>query len=194
MIGKVQKTNMFRDVRPDFRALNLWKSILDRRDDTILKALVEELSRDARDVARFLEPEGVSHVVHDRASLLELEPALDAIGDHLVGGIAFPSDETGDAWRFCEELQRVAEKAGVAFRFDEEVCHFERACQRVSAVHCAHDQRIEADAFVLAAGPKFELLATNSMDEIVMATPAISEGALFFRTKGHVVAVAAGGE
>jgi hypothetical protein len=27
------------------------------------------------------------------------------------------------------------------------------------------------------------------MGEICMATPAISEGALFFRTQGHVVAV-----
>ena len=46
------------------------------------------------------------------------------------------------------------------------------------------------DVFVVKAGPEFELLATNSLDEIVMSTPAISEGALFFRTRGHVVAVA----
>jgi hypothetical protein len=28
------------------------------------------------------------------------------------------------------------------------------------------------------------------MDEIVMSTPAISDGTLFFRTRGHLVAVA----
>ena len=35
----------------------------------------------------------------------------------------------------------------------------------------------------------FELLAKNALGEVTMATPAISEGRLFFRTKGHLVAV-----
>ena len=43
---------------------------------------------------------------------------------------------------------------------------------------------------VVRAGPEFELLATNSLDEISMATPAISEGVLFFRTRHHLVAIA----
>ena len=38
------------------------------------------------------------------------------------------------------------------------------------------------------------LLATNPMGEICMATPAISEGVLFFRTRHHLVAVAAAGD
>jgi len=45
------------------------------------------------------------------------------------------------------------------------------------------------EIFVLSAGPQPELIATNAMDEIVMATPAISEGVLYFRTRGHLVAV-----
>jgi len=47
----------------------------------------------------------------------------------------------------------------------------------------------EGDVHVIAAGPDGKELARNSMGEICMATPAISEGALFFRTKGHVIAV-----
>ena len=46
------------------------------------------------------------------------------------------------------------------------------------------------DVFVVRAGPKFELLATNSLDEIAMATPAVSEGTLYFRTQNHLVAIA----
>ncbi len=42
---------------------------------------------------------------------------------------------------------------------------------------------------VVKAGPEFELIATNEMGEICMATPAASEGTLYFRTRGHVVAV-----
>ena len=43
---------------------------------------------------------------------------------------------------------------------------------------------------VVKAGPEFELLAENPMGETLMATPAISDGVLFIRTRGHLVAVA----
>ena len=38
------------------------------------------------------------------------------------------------------------------------------------------------DVFVLSAAPKFELLATNSVNESTNASLAASDGALFFRT------------
>lgn len=47
----------------------------------------------------------------------------------------------------------------------------------------------EGDVFVVGVGPKFELLATNRLDEVTMATPAISEGTLYFRTRTRLVAV-----
>ncbi len=47
----------------------------------------------------------------------------------------------------------------------------------------------DGDVYVLKAAPDFEVLATNPMGETAMATPAISEGVLFFRTRGHLVAV-----
>jgi len=48
----------------------------------------------------------------------------------------------------------------------------------------------DGDIYTIKAGPKFEVLAKNAMGEICMATPAISEGSLYFRTQGHVVAIA----
>lgn len=45
------------------------------------------------------------------------------------------------------------------------------------------------DVFVLKAGPTPELLHKNTMDEVVMATPAASDGLLIVRTLGHVVAL-----
>jgi outer membrane protein assembly factor BamB len=48
----------------------------------------------------------------------------------------------------------------------------------------------EGDIYVVKAGPEFKILATNPMGEVCMATPAISEGTLFFRTQGHLVAIA----
>jgi len=47
----------------------------------------------------------------------------------------------------------------------------------------------QGSVFVVKPGPDFAVLATNQMGEVCMATPAISEGTIFFRTQGHVVAI-----
>jgi outer membrane protein assembly factor BamB len=47
----------------------------------------------------------------------------------------------------------------------------------------------EGHVYVLKASPSFELLADNDMTESVLATPAISEGLLLFRTAGHLLAI-----
>ncbi len=48
----------------------------------------------------------------------------------------------------------------------------------------------DGEVFVLRGEPGYELLATNPMGEVVMATPAISDGLLVIRTLGHVVGIA----
>ncbi len=47
----------------------------------------------------------------------------------------------------------------------------------------------EGAVHVIAAGTTYEHLATNELGETCMATPAVSEGVLYWRTRGHVVAV-----
>ena len=49
----------------------------------------------------------------------------------------------------------------------------------------------DGDVFVVKAGPSFELLATNPVGEVLMATPAISSGMIFIRSQHHVFAVGA---
>jgi outer membrane protein assembly factor BamB len=49
----------------------------------------------------------------------------------------------------------------------------------------------DGQVFVVKAGPKYEQLALNDMGGPVLATPAISEGRLFFRTSSQIVAVGA---
>jgi hypothetical protein len=41
----------------------------------------------------------------------------------------------------------------------------------------------DGDALVIKAGPKFEILRKNSLDEMCMATPAIANGSLLVRTE-----------
>ena len=47
----------------------------------------------------------------------------------------------------------------------------------------------DGEMLVVAAGREFKHLATNSMGELLMATPALSDGVMFVRTAESVVAV-----
>ena len=46
----------------------------------------------------------------------------------------------------------------------------------------------DGDVFVVKTGPKYELLATNPVGEVMMASPAISDGLLIVRGVKHVFA------
>ncbi len=50
----------------------------------------------------------------------------------------------------------------------------------------------DGDVTVVKAGPKFEIISVNKMDQLIMATPAIAPGLLVFRMQHDVVAVAEG--
>jgi len=47
----------------------------------------------------------------------------------------------------------------------------------------------DGDVHVVRAGESFELLSVNPLGEVAMATPAIAEGVLYFRTRSRLVAV-----
>ena len=47
----------------------------------------------------------------------------------------------------------------------------------------------DGDVHVLKAGNKYKLLASNRMREICMATPAISDGLLFIRTRSQLYCI-----
>ena len=44
----------------------------------------------------------------------------------------------------------------------------------------------DGDVFVIQAGAQYVELAKNPMNEVIMASPAISDGLLIIRTLGHV--------
>lgn len=47
----------------------------------------------------------------------------------------------------------------------------------------------DGEVHVVKAGPKYELLATNPVGEVMMATPAISDGVLIIRGQKHVYGI-----
>ena len=44
------------------------------------------------------------------------------------------------------------------------------------------------EVYVIKAGPTYDLVATNRLDAPMLATPAISDGRLFIRTKDEIFA------
>lgn len=46
----------------------------------------------------------------------------------------------------------------------------------------------EGDVYVIKAGPTYEQIAINKLEAPLLASPAISEGTLYLRTKDHVMA------
>src|SRR5215213_6320810 len=46
----------------------------------------------------------------------------------------------------------------------------------------------DGDVFVVKAGPKYEMLAKNPVGEVMMATPAMSDGLVIVRTVSHLYA------
>jgi hypothetical protein len=53
-------------------------------------------------------------------------------------------------------------------------------------LYCASE---DGDVYVIKAGPKYELLAKNSLGESIMASPAVSAGKMFVRTLKHLYCI-----
>ena len=47
----------------------------------------------------------------------------------------------------------------------------------------------DGDVIVVRAGPKYEELAKNQMKEVIMGTPAVSDGLIIVRTLGHIYGI-----
>jgi len=47
----------------------------------------------------------------------------------------------------------------------------------------------KGDVFIVKAGKEYKLLSKNSMNDVIMATPAISDDRLYFRTQKYLIAV-----
>lgn len=101
---------------------------------------------------------GVDLRVLTAAECVRLEPALAARAEHIAGGVHAPGDESGDAYKFTQDLARLAAARGVQFRYGSSVARIETAGGRVNRVRLATGEAIEADAYVMALGSYSPLL------------------------------------
>jgi D-amino-acid dehydrogenase len=111
----------------------------------------------ARD-AETLRALGAAPEVKSAAQCLELEPALRHSSEPLVGGVYDPEDESGDAWRFTQELARIAASRGVAFRFGAAVQAIGAEGDRVTQIQLTDASIEKADAYVVSLGSYSPLL------------------------------------
>ena len=87
----------------------------------------------------------------DRAGYLQYEPALARVKEKFVGALRLPGDETGDCFKFTENLARMAQALGVEFRFDTTIKGIERSGQKIGGIR-TDAGTFTADHYVLALG------------------------------------------
>ena len=101
--------------------------------------------------AEKLRPDGLTYRRLTPEEIVAMDPALAPIGRQLAGGIHYPVDETGNAYKFCVGLADHARRTGVEFRFRTPVTGIEVRQGRVTAV-MSGGTRFTADRYIVAAG------------------------------------------
>jgi D-amino-acid dehydrogenase len=100
---------------------------------------------------------GVDRRVLSREEVLKVEPALATFGSHIYGGTFTPSDESGDACVFTQELAKRCAQRGVRFLWEHDVLGLNSAGGEVSGVRVVDkntelSQTLVADEYVVAMG------------------------------------------
>ncbi|MCX2698020.1 MULTISPECIES: D-amino acid dehydrogenase [Ochrobactrum] len=98
-----------------------------------------------------LRQDGVPFEVLDREDCVRIEPALARARDKFVGGLRLPNDETGDCFKFTNELAKIAEGLGVKFRFGIDIKSLLLTGGKVSGVETS-EGILTADRYVVALG------------------------------------------
>lgn len=117
--------------------------------------------RESEWLTRELADAGVRCERLDARGVIEREPALEAIAPDIAGGLFFPDDESGDAYKYCVSVARLAAGAGVEFRYGVAVEAIRSAGDRVDAIVTPAGE-IRADCYVLAAGGCSTLLGRTA--------------------------------
>ena len=110
--------------------------------------------------AQKLRAQGLTFRRLSREDIVALEPALAPIAGQLAGGIHYPVDEIGNAYRFTVALADHARIGGVQFRFGTPITGIEVRQGKVAAVLSGAD-RFTADCYVVAAGSYSPLLVSQ---------------------------------
>ena len=98
-----------------------------------------------------LAKDGVPFEVLDPAGCVTAEPGLAPVKHKIVGGLRLPNDETGDCFKFTNELAKRAAALGVRFIYGADVHKLRIENNRIRAVETSHGA-YDSDVFVAAFG------------------------------------------
>jgi D-amino-acid dehydrogenase len=107
--------------------------------------------------AELMRRYGVDRRVLNREQVLAVEPALASFSGNIFGGTFTPSDESGDAAVFTQQLARLCQQRGATFLYNTTVQGFEQSGGRIAGVRVsdpltAGSKLLQADQYVAAAG------------------------------------------
>ena len=119
-------------------------------------AQVEGAAADVTILERF----GVPHELLDRAGCVRAEPALGKVQEKISGGLRLPGDETGDCFKFTQNLARIAAQSGVVFRQGVHVRTLRAEAGRVMGV-ATDAGEMAADVYVVALGSYSPLMVRS---------------------------------
>ncbi len=94
---------------------------------------------------------GVAYRLLDAAGCARLEPAIAPAVDRIAGGIHFPDDQSGDAYKFTAALAGHCQEAGVDCRFGVAIQALDAAGERITGV-ITDQGRLAADRYLVALG------------------------------------------
>jgi len=100
---------------------------------------------------------GVAYEVLDRDGCIRNEPALAQVREKFAGGLRLPGDETGDCFKFTQNLAALAVQQGVTFRYGTRISALKLAGKQIDGV-VTDTGTLKADAYLVALGSYSPLL------------------------------------
>jgi len=153
LINKARLLRLAEYSRDELRLLRQRTGIqYDQRTEGTLQLFREQKQLDAigKDVG-ILKADGVPYEVLDLKGCIAVEPGLASATVPIVGGLRLPNDETGDCFKFTNELALLAAARGVELRYDVDIEGIDRDGGRISGVRTS-EGLVTGDLYVMALG------------------------------------------
>ena len=116
----------------------------------------KQLDGTGKDI-EILKQYGVPYELLDRAGYIGVEPALALVQEKFVGALRLPGDETGDCFKFTQNLAALAQGLGARFRYGVNIRRITSDSARITGV-ATEQGALTADAYLVALGSYSPLL------------------------------------
>ncbi len=110
----------------------------------------KQLDASATDIA-ILKRYDVPYESLDKAACIKVEPALAQVQQKFIGALRLPGDETGDCFKFTQNLAKLAEELGVKFKYGVCIERLITEGDKMTGVMTS-EGLVTADSYVLALG------------------------------------------